>query len=76
VNERRFELLGFAIDELKDKLAGGTPMTCGTEVTDAVHGSPTPPSSANLDNIARIGNMSCNCNFNSCTVVCEWSCDV
>jgi hypothetical protein len=32
-NERRFELLNSATDKLKDKLAGGNPMTCCTEVT-------------------------------------------
>jgi hypothetical protein len=82
-NERRFELLSSAIDKLKDKLAGGTPVTCGTEVirlrevSDAVRGSPTPPPSADLGNMARVENVSCSCNLNSCTVcvnggvVCE-----
>jgi hypothetical protein len=50
-NERKFELVSSVIDKLKDKLAGGTPMTCGTEVTDAVHGSPTPPPSADMARI-------------------------
>jgi hypothetical protein len=73
-NERRFELLSSAINKSRDQLSGGTPMTCGTEVTqirevtDAVHGSPAPQSSASLDNGARISNMSGNCNVNSCTV--------
>ncbi|PNF35692.1 hypothetical protein B7P43_G17395 [Cryptotermes secundus] len=78
--ERKFELLNSAIDKLKDKLAGVTPMTCGTEVTqirevtNAVHGSPTPPPTANM---ARIENVQCSCNSNSCSVcvngvaVCE-----
>jgi hypothetical protein len=86
-NERRFQLLSSAIDKLKDKLAGGTPMTCGTEVTrlrevtDAVHGSLTPPPSANLGNMARIENVSCNCNLNSCATcvdggaICESATD-
>jgi hypothetical protein len=73
-NERRFELLSSAIDMLKDNLGGGTPTTCGTEVTrlrevsDAVRGSPTPPPSADLGNMARVENVSCSCNLNSCTV--------
>lgn len=70
----------FVIDKLKDKLAGVTPMTCGTEVTqirevtNAVHGYPTPPPTANM---ARIENVQCSCNSNSCSVcvngvaVCE-----
>jgi hypothetical protein len=73
-NERKFELLSSAIDKLTEKLAGGTPMNCGKEitrlreVTDAIHGSPTPPPSANLGNMARAENVSCNCNLNSCAV--------
>jgi hypothetical protein len=47
------------------------------EVTDAVHRSPTPPPIVNLDNVSIIGDVSCNCNLNSCTmcvnggVICE-----
>jgi hypothetical protein len=53
---------------LENKLTEGAPKTGGTEVTDAVHYSPTPPPRVNLGDVSKKGNISCNSNLNTCTM--------
>jgi hypothetical protein len=66
--ERRFELLHSAINNLKDKLAEGTPVTDGAGVIEPVHTAPTAMDAGDVNKVTETGGLHCNCNRTSCAV--------